>query len=272
MPDQARGDHSSRWIALAATLLFHGGIAAVLLLTWLYPSEVKWPPADAPADSVPQLLLGSEYVRVGDVDILSDDASHNVVASSLSEQSDRPGTDGADLNDAGYEGSAPSTISSKRPSPAKATVKPEPEKRGTTRPDKNEKERNRAAQEAAERVDKRTNFARSGSDASPAGNTGSPDGNSSSGASAGTPGFYLAGRTLASWTKPTGNAVGSIVVNVKVNRQGQVVSATIGKTSGPVGTSSAARSSCLAAARASRFSVVEDGPSEQRGTITYRFR
>lgn len=269
---ESKPDKRQRLLALAGTLLFHAAIVAVLLLTWLFPAV---PTALAHETAEPEdgeILLGSEYVIAGDVDVLSDDASANTPATSVTRQDDA-GRDGVDLSDAGEQGEASPTLTSKVPSPAKAPLKPVPEKPGSKNKNASDaKARDKAAADAAERVSKRTNFSRDDNNAAPKGNTGSPDGNADHGASAGTPGFYLAGRTMASWSKPSATATGTIVINVKVDREGHVTSATYGKGSGPVASSAAARNSCLAAARASRFSVSEDAPAQQSGTITYRFK
>lgn len=58
---------------------------------------------------------------------------------------------------------------------------------------------------------------------------------------------------------------------MRVNRNGQVTSAAYQSGTGAVASSSAARRSCIAAAKRSRFSVADDAPADQPGQITYRF-
>ncbi len=263
----------ARLAALVGTLLFHGLILLVLLLTWLFPSTPVWPPQPKADTDSAEILLGSEYVKIGDVDVLADDASANTPATSSSEQADQPALPGHSTITQGPEGDVAPTVSIQRPSEVKATVRPRPETAGSSKPSAEALAKERAAQEAEAKRNSRTNFSRDKNSDAPKGNTGSPDGNADHGASAGTPGFYLAGRTLASWSKPTGAAVGTITINVTVDRQGRVIRATYGKGSGAVASSSEARQSCIRAALASQFSVApDDAPDTQKGTITYRFR
>lgn len=85
------------------------------------------------------------------------------------------------------------------------------------------------------------------------------------------PGFDLHGRTLASWSKPSGTATGKIVVQVHVDRRGRVTKAEYVSGSGAIAGNMAARRSCEQAAMKSAFSVAENAPVDQVGHITYRF-
>lgn len=101
---------------------------------------------------------------------------------------------------------------------------------------------------------------------------GSPDGNAAKAAAlSGSPGHTLTGRTLAHWELPARTAPsGSVTVRVVVDRQGQVIEATVKSSTGAAATETV-RQACAAAARKSRFSVNLDAPNRQTGTITYRF-
>ncbi|WP_301385285.1 hypothetical protein [uncultured Duncaniella sp.] len=59
---------------------------------------------------------------------------------------------------------------------------------------------------------------------------------------------------------------------MSVNRQGQVTAASYQTGTGAAAANAATRQSCVTAARASRFSVDNDAPAIQTGTITYRFQ
>ena len=61
-----------------------------------------------------------------------------------------------------------------------------------------------------------------------------------------------------------------IVVSVRVNRQGHVIAASYSRGTGAVAANTAARQSCVQAAKNSRFSVSTETPAEQTGTITYK--
>ncbi|MDR0768472.1 MAG: energy transducer TonB [Dysgonamonadaceae bacterium] len=83
--------------------------------------------------------------------------------------------------------------------------------------------------------------------------------------------FNLGGRTLSAegLPKPAYSAQeeGSIVVNITVDPQGNVISAEIGKGT----TVSAMHESALDAARRAKFSSI-DGNNNQSGTITYKYK
>ncbi len=258
-----------RLIALGGTLAFHAALLALLLLVWLAPPRMTALAASTAEDDDPEILLGSEYVMAGDVDVISDEPL-NDPATTVTAEGDGS-REGVDLQDHGPEGETAPTVTSKQPSPAKATERPRDRSGAAPSRPNDKKAADKAAQESAERVAARTNFGTKSSDKA-TGNTGSPDGTSNQVSTAGVEGYNVSGRTLASFKQPTGHATGKIVVKVTVNRQGKVTSAAVTSGSGPVYSDQAARSSCEAAARASRFSVATDGPATQTGTITYRFK
>ena len=115
-------------------------------------------------------------------------------------------------------------------------------------------------------------FGQSGTGNNGAGSAGSPNGNATVGAVSGSPGFNLKGRTLADWHRPASAPLGTITIRVSVNRQGKVTSASYLSGTGAAAASQSARQSCIAAARQSQFSVDEDAPASQTGTITYNFK
>lgn len=105
--------------------------------------------------------------------------------------------------------------------------------------------------------------------------TGSPESASSRGEGLGTDGvsYSLDGRNPLSLPLPEYNyqVEGTVVVEVTVNRDGQVTNATPGvrgSTTLHEGLLDAARRAAMKA----RFDVSRDAPAFQRGTITYRFR
>ena len=83
--------------------------------------------------------------------------------------------------------------------------------------------------------------------------------------------YDLGGRGAKSISTPSKNfsETGIIVVDIKVNREGRVVEATIGK--GTYIIDSYMRESALRAARNSIFSKDENAPEIQSGTITYQY-
>lgn len=229
----------------AGTVLFHGLLLLVLLLAYLV-----YPPSDQPdpqpaEEETGELLLAGEYVLIGDDVTVPGDAVQAPQPQQVAVE-ESPETD--------------AIISSTTP---RADAIPVPPKQDDSR---------RAAATEA-RIKERVNFSSTGKTGTDAARAGSRDGNTTSADAAlsGAPGHSLKGRSLAHWEKPVAYTTGIIVVSVRVNREGKVISATYLRGSGNVASSAKARSSCVQAALQSAFSVDTDGPAEQRGTITYKF-
>lgn len=114
----------------------------------------------------------------------------------------------------------------------------------------------------------------SGTGTTPNGSQGSPNGNSATGASSGSPGYgsyNLGGRGMVgSLPRPTFNvnASGKVVVKITVNAQGQVIAAE--PTTGTTTSSQVLRNAAVEAAKKAKFAVAE-GAGNQQGTITYLF-
>ncbi|MCL2651513.1 MAG: energy transducer TonB [Candidatus Azobacteroides sp.] len=106
------------------------------------------------------------------------------------------------------------------------------------------------------------------------GNQGSPQGNSDHGANTGVGGygnFSLAGRSLVgSLPRPVYSVQeeGLIVVDITVGRNGNVISALIGK--GTTISNATMRQSALEAAKKAKFDTIS-GNQNQSGKITYRY-
>ena len=107
-----------------------------------------------------------------------------------------------------------------------------------------------------------------------AGAQGAPDGNSPTGAAAGSAGWGtvdMGGRGLnGSLPRPTFdvNASGVVVVSIAVDAAGNVTSAAVGK--GTTTSDRALRDAAVAAAKRAKFQP-RPGAGTQTGTITYRF-
>lgn len=250
-------------IALGITLLLCALVIALMLVLTLRRAEHidrVWPPVDSS-----ELLMDGEYVKLGNIP----EPNHDNDTESASEATD---VSGNDLHDGGTPEAAPAPlVTTGKESPAKVTKKPQPEKTGPTKEELEQQQKEKRQQEQSREIANRVKFGGSGKGSGTSGKSGSPNGNADHGALSGTPGTSLKGRTLESWARPSGRATGSIVVSVKVNRQGMVTDASYSHGTGPVAANTAARQSCVQAAKNSRFSVSNDAPAEQRGTITYRF-
>lgn len=253
--------------AAVATVVIAVLMLLLMLTAGLHYSPVAervWPPVDSS-----ELLFEGEFVKLGDV-------ARPVAQEAPAKQQQNtaePVHETHDLADAGPAGEQPTPpISSERESPMKVEPKPKPEKAGPTKEEIERREAEKKRREEAGRISRRVNFGASKSTGkSGEGTSGSPNGNADHGALSGAPGTSLSGRTLESWSKPSGRATGSIVISVRVNRQGHVTSASYRSGSGAVASLTDARRSCVQAALKSRFSVNLDAPAEQTGTITYHF-
>lgn len=260
-------DNKNKTAALVATVVFHAVI--LLLLLWIgltyygTQSTREWPPEDTS-----ELLLEGEYVKLGDTPV----PTANPVKKQSADNRRPAAPPEADhrVNSGEPAKSTPPVQTQKAESPVKVKPEPVPEKSGPTQAEIEAEAKAKREAETQQRINQRVSFGK-GSNSNATGNPGSPNGNSSSGALSGKPGFSLAGRTLESWSAPRGRQTGVIVVGVRVDREGRVVEAKYRSGSGAVSTDDAARRSCEQAAMASRFSVDTNARAEQMGTITYRF-
>ncbi len=261
-------DNRRRSISLLSTVLFHAVIVVALLLIYLrFPgsedNERTWPPVDSS-----EVLFGGEYVMIGDSPELADNSSDLAPAEAEAESAVSPEVES--LENSGEPAPPAPVITSNRPSPAKAEPKPAPEKTGPTKAEREAAEKAKREQERSAAISNRVKFDKQGAGGTGAGNAGQPDGNSTVGAVRGTPGYNMKGRTLAKWENPRG-PLGEITVNVTVNRQGRVIKAEYGSGKGAAASDRTARQSCISAALRSQFSVNNDAPAQQKGTITYSF-
>lgn len=256
----------TKLIAALFTLLFHGALLALLFVIYLRysPSQIAertWPPVDED-----EILYGGEYVMIGEEPTVTEtlDNDGTPAPAEASQESNQ-------LRNSGEpQPVAPAVVTSERQSDVKIR-KPDPQPAGPSREELARQEQQRREREAAERIAGRVNFGAGTSDADNGKRPGSPNGNSTSGALSGAPGTDLHGRSLASWSKPSGNATGTIVILVHVNRKGKVTSAAYASGTGAIAANAAARRSCEQAALRSAFSVSDTAPADQVGRITYRF-
>ncbi|MDE7024666.1 MAG: hypothetical protein K2O88_02160 [Paramuribaculum sp.] len=250
-------------IALSVTIVLCALMIAMMLMLTLKRaehSERTWPPVDSS-----ELLFEGEYVKLGDIP----EPEQNDNNASEAEATD---ISGIDRTNAGTPEQAPAPVlTSEQESPAKVTKKPQPENPGPTKEELEQQQKEKLQQEQSQQIANRVKFGGSGSGKGNSGKSGSPNGNADHGALSGAPGTSLKGRSLESWARPTGHATGTIVVSVRVNRQGKVIAASYSRGTGAVAANTAARQSCVQAAKNSRFSVSMEAPAEQTGTITYKF-
>lgn len=270
MSDDSRRSRRNHLVALLATLLFHVAIVVVLLTLYLrYPgaeeSDRTWPPVDSS-----EVLFGGEYVMIGDRPEIARNSAEPAPAEA--EAQEAPAPEAESVVNSGEPAQPAPVVSSERQSPAKVEKKPVPEKTGPTKAELEAAERAKREQEARQAIANKVKFGQKSTGGSGAGKAGSPDGNASVGAVSGSPGFNLKGRSLADWHTPPAGPLGSITIRVTVNRQGKVTSASYASGTGAAAASQPTRQSCINAAKLSQFSVDNDAPASQTGTITYNFK
>ncbi len=260
-------EQRTRLIAALATLLVVIAIGVAVFLTrlsYLPMSQQTWPPVDSS-----ELLFEGEYVMTGDIATPEAEATEPAQDAAIEE----PATDGLDMTNEGEPAPAPKPpVTSEQPSPMKVTP---PKQEPKTGPSKAEREalaaKEKAEKETQQKIAGRMKFGSNSSTGKGDGKSGSSDGNSSTGALSGMPGYSLTGRTLAHWVLPAKTAPNGVVtVRVVVNQQGAVIEASV-KSSTGAAANEAVRNACIVAAKKSKFSVKLDAPARQTGTITYKF-
>lgn len=251
----------NRIIAICATLLLHILIAVILVFSFLYYS---WPPKDLPLPKESEILFGGEYVMLGNFQAPSVNNMDNAPSDVSKEVVNN---DGDDAVNSGEPGDGRQLVSADFESDMKVK-KEKPEKNGPTQEEKAEQERIKREKEAADRINKRVSFNSTGKKG---GKEGSLNGNSDFGARNGAPGHSLKGRTLEDWGKPTSNVDGKVVIEVRVDPRGRVISARYKSGTGSAAGSIAVRRSCEQASLKSRFSVSTETTVVQVGTITWKF-
>ncbi len=258
-------------IAMLATLLFHAMVVVILVSLYLRYSPAEeaqrtWPPVDSS-----EVLFGGEFVMTGDSPEQAESSEEPAPAEQAEPTPPAPIVEAVENVGKPAPNPAP-VVTSERPSPAKVVKETPKEPTGPSKAEREAAEKAKREEETRQKIANKVQFGKTGTGASGQGKAGSPDGNSSTGALSGTPGFNLKGRTMASWDKPKPGPLGTITVKVSVNRQGQVTAASYQSGTGAAAASASTRQNCVNAARASRFSVDNDAPAIQTGTITYRFQ
>lgn len=263
-------NRKSRIAALCITLLVAILTWVVLVSTYLNftplseRSAHQWPPVDSA-----ELLFADEFVAAGNVtepDATDDPAP---VAESA------PAPEAHDMVDAGEKAEvAPPVVTTKQPSPAKIVEKKPVEKKktGPTKEELAAIAKAKQEKETSQNISNRVNFGKKAAGGEGSGTPASASTSDNSGSRSGSASGKLGGRSLERWAKPSATATGTIVVTVRVDREGRVTSASYSSGTGAVASLTAARRSCEQAALKSQFSVVLDGPATQVGTITYRFK
>ncbi|MDE6268285.1 MAG: hypothetical protein K2M04_04295 [Muribaculaceae bacterium] len=254
-------------VAIVLAVIFHAGIIWLMINSFL-----RYPPPDVDIKELEErseIVFGGEFVMLGNTPDQAAVSASDEPAPQLADNG-TPSLEATDMTNEGAEPGEPApVVTTTAESPMKVKETPKPEKSGPTQAEIEAAEKAKREKEQAEKIKNQMKFGTSGTGA---GSAGSPDGNANSGAVAGQAGHDLAGRTVASWGKNSSTKSGEIRIAVKVNAQGHVVSATYAGGSGPASADPAIRQRCVAAAKASRFSVRNGSPEDQTGVITWRFK
>lgn len=269
IPEAGDSRPSDKIISLVLTAIIHGGILLLCLFFYL-----SWPPTDMDPMEMKEkeeILFGGEFVQLGNVANSAPVTRPTADEPMPSEMpKDADAYEAVDLTNEGTTGDPMPVVAAQQESPMKVKEQPRPEKAGPTAEEIAAAEKAKREKEARERIKNQMNFGQAAGSATPSG--GSPTGGDSGGSTQGAAGHDLAGRTVSSWGANSSTKSGEIRITVKVNASGHVISATYAGGSGPVSADAAMRQKCIAASKASRFSVREGNDADQTGTITWRFK
>lgn len=251
-----------RTIAAIATVAFHAAVLAVMVCLFLSYDPAsepvrEWPPADSS-----EILLGGEYVMTGDIP----EPGHQ----------DEPAPEQSEAAEASSPAPDPTpappapepVLTANEPSPAKAKPSEESRQKADARKAEEEKRlaEQKKQQEAAAAINSRVSFGKG------SGQSGQPDGNSATGAVSGVSAAGLGNRTAVALPQPPRGPMGSIVIAIKVDRDGNVTSASYSSGTGAAAANADARRQCIAAAKRARFSASTTSPATQSGTLTYVYK
>lgn len=249
---------------LIATALFHAVLIIVLVLGYLYYS---YPPKDEELAEMDkdEILFGGEYVTYGDFNSTMNDAP----SASNEEPSIEPSIEGEDVVDEGVKGEAElQVVTGTEESPMKVKEKENP---GPTKEELEAAERERIRkEEKSKEIKNRVKFGSTKD--SGEGVTGTENGEKTASLASGVPAVTgLVGYTLESWGRPRSSKTGTVVVRVRVNARGNVISATAVVGSGSAWGDMAVRRSCEEESMKSKFSVPKNKSTEGVGEIVWRF-
>ena len=262
-------DDRNRKIAIAATAILHVAVLLILVFSYLH---YHFEPLEEKEKASEITFFGSEYVMLGDA--LAE--NHGKSEPEPVKREPEPVVADNDLHNSGITGedSRPTVAHEKHESPMKVEKKPDkPEKSGPTKEELAEQERIKAEKEARRKTNSKVQnaFGKSSSKAG-SGSAGSPAGNSNTGARTGAPGVSgLAGYTIDHWERPSSPVEGKVVIKVRVNSRGRVISASYQSGSGTAAGNTDVRRSCERAAMRSSFSVPVGAIDEAVGYLTYIF-
>lgn len=248
---------------MTLALLLHIGAVVAMLYTYLSATPE---PDKLPETAKSEITFGGEYVQLGDIPVPDLDAG-----GIPEEGTDDPASDGSDPEPEGTPGEGESLVSSNQPSPATTSSR----RNGPTEAEKREQERIRKEKEAQEKerrsINSRTSNAFSRAN-NGGGTSGSPDGNSTTGALQGTPGHNLGKAYKLQVRRPSCSKSGEIRISVLVRSDGTIAEAKYAGGTGAAASDRAIRKQFENFTKSLRFTVTGEVPATQRGTITWQIK
>ena len=257
-------------------------IVVALVIAWmmvdtltLTAGDKKWPPK---RDS--EIVIDDEYVELIDIPKpkspkkADPTPAHNeVVENNLAEAAPQTGME---VVDQGTPGEAPEPVTQSAPSEVKAEKRPQPKPQGPSAEElKKQKEEEEARRKATTQTQSAfRNAGKNNTDnrGKTPGDAGTPNGSESAVNGRGT------GNVGGGWAMPRYNDVpstvtGSVVMMVKIDRNGKVKSVTFQGGDAPAATDPKVRAACEREVRSRNFTRSDDNaPEESTAYITYRFR
>lgn len=265
-----------RTIAIVLTAVVYAAVIAALFLVHLSTAVTDDAALNADEAKTEIAFDGEEYVQMGDIP----EPDHNDgEPASADESDDEAASDGEDQTNEGTPADGQSLVSTKKESamettkkkktgPTEAELKKQQEEQARIKKEKEQQEKeknkiNNRAQNAFNRT----------SSGSGSGQSGSPDGNSSTGALSGTPGHNLGSNYRLSAQKFSCAKSGTLRFSITVRQDGTVTSVKYTSGSGEAASDLGVRRQFEQRTKNLRFTVSgENIPEEKRGVITWSIK
>lgn len=251
-----------------------------LILLWLMLGHIdmrrtdrEWPPKHTSEITVEEFAeiidLPKSYAPAADIPAPAPLPEKSNAAAEPTPES------GHHVADQGKPADAPATVTSKQPSPVKATTKT-PEKSGPTaeelKKQQEEEARRRATANTVNAFKNATGSNNTASAGKTAGNAGAPSDKASALNGRGT-GSAGGGWVIPAYSKVPSTVTGSVKMMLKIDRTGRVTSVTFQGGDAPAATDPAVRRAVEAEVRARRFTRADDNaPEQSTAYITYTFK
>ncbi len=261
------------WGIILATVTYAVVIVAMILTR--ISTTVSQEEVNASENKTEIAFDGEEYVAMGDIP----EPDHNDGEPAADNGEAEPASDGEDETNEGVPGDGQSLVSTnkeskmetpkkKKTGPTDAELKKQQEEQARIKKEKEqqEKEKNKINSRAQNAFSKKNNGNGSGQ-------SGSPDGNASTGALSGVPGHNLGTNYRLSAQKFSCTKSGSLRFSITVRQDGTVTSAKYLGGSGEAASDLGVRRQFEERTRSLKFTVSGDNvPNEKKGTITWTIK